>query len=233
MPFLAHLLFLCAVIWCLFWLYAATNRWFALGAVVLSAVHWLAAVTGIYSDATSVPPPQLALLAPVVVLLVALLLTHNGRAWMAGLPLFALTAIHVLRVPVELVLHDAYEAGLVPQDMTYSGHNFDILSGISAVLLLVWMRRGSPGRGVLIAWNLCCLVLLAIIVITAVLSLPSGIQRMNFEQPNVLVTTTPWVLLPALLVPAVLFAHVAALYQLVWSSSRIEHSLGAERPPMH
>ena len=217
MPVSAHLLFLLALLWCLFWLYAATgNRWSVLGVVALGVVHWALAQAGLYADATTFPPPQLALLAPVLLALLVTVVLPKGRAWLRGLPLFALTAIHVLRLPVELVLHDAYGAGLVPQDMTYSGFNFDILSGITAIPLLLWLRSARPpGRRVLILWNLCCVVLLCVVVGTAVLSIPSTVQRINFHQPNVLVTTTPWVLLPAVLVPSVLFAHVAALVQLL------------------
>jgi hypothetical protein len=213
----SEFLFLLAILWCLFWLLAATrNRWFVLGVVALGALHWVLAERGLYTDAQAFPPPQLLLLAPVVVALLGTVVLPQGRAWLRGLPLFALTAVHALRLPVELVLHDAYRAGLVPQDMTYSGFNFDILSGITALLLLLRMRSGRPpGTVVLVAWNVVCLGLLFVVVGTAVLSIPSSVQRLNFEAPNLLVTGTPWVLLPAVLVPAVLFAHVAALVQLL------------------
>lgn len=90
------------------------------------------------------------------------------------------------------------------------------MSGITALLMVMWMlSKRPPGRAVLIAWNAVCVVLLAIVVITAVGSIPSAVQRWNFDQPNVLVLRTPYVLLPALLVPAVLWAHVAALVQLL------------------
>lgn len=217
MPLSAHLLFLIALLWCLFWLYATTtSRWFVLGVVALAAVHWSLAEAGLYADAHTFPPPQMALLAPVLIALLVTVLLPKGRNWLRGLPLFALTAIHALRLPVELVLHDAYGAGLVPRDMTYSGFNFDILSGITAITLLLWLRSSRPpGRTVLLLWNLACLALLFVVVGTAVLSIPSTVQRINFQQPNVLVTTTPWVLLPTVLVPSVLFAHVAALVQLL------------------
>ncbi len=212
----SELLFLVAVVWCLFWTLVATRSRASLVVVcVIGAVHWFLAALGVYTNASTFPPPQIALLAPVLVALGIVLLWPKGRVWMSGLSLFALTAVHVLRIPVELVLHHGYEAGLVPRDMTYAGYNFDIVSGITAVIMALWMlSKRPPGRGVLIAWNLACLALLFIVVITAVLSIPSSVQRMNFDVPNVLVTTTPWVLLPGLLVPVVLWAHVAALVQL-------------------
>ncbi|HMR27963.1 MAG TPA: hypothetical protein PKE21_10835 [Flavobacteriales bacterium] len=217
MPTVAFVLFTAAVLWCLVWCYKATRSITFLAVVVLlGTVHTVLAARGVYTNTTAFPPPQVALLLPVLLALALCIALPAGRRWIHGLPLFALTAIHVLRIPVELVLHQGYVAGLLPRDMTYSGFNFDILSGISAVVMLLWLRSNRPpSRAVLIGWNLVCLVLLAIVVTTAVLSIPSSIQRINFDQPNVLVTAPPWVLLPAVLVPAVLWAHVAALVGLI------------------
>lgn len=217
----AHILFLLALAWCLYWLRAADrSRSLTLIALLLGIVHTLLAARGFYSASNAMPPPQALLLVPVLIGLAIALISAAGRAWLGSFPLFALTAIHALRLPVEIVLHDAYQAGLVPRDMTYSGFNLDILSGISALLMLTWMRsKRPPGKAALIIWNLCCLALLLNVVSIAVLSLPSAVQRLNFDQPNVLVTRVPWVLLPAVLVPAVLFAHVAALTRLLGQRS--------------
>ncbi|MBL7952213.1 MAG: hypothetical protein JNM62_10885 [Flavobacteriales bacterium] len=151
-----------------------------------------------------------------VLALVAAFILPAGRRWLGNADITALTALHVLRVPVELVLHEAYLDHLVPRSMTYSGHNFDIATGLSAAFLTAWMlSRRKPGKAVLVAWNLGGLVLLGIVVVTAIFSIPSSVQRWAFEQPNVLVIGTPGVLLPAMLVPAVLWAHFTALYQLL------------------
>ncbi len=169
MPLAAELLFLLAVAWCLFWAYAASGSR-ALLVVMLAwgLLHGALAESGAYADATAFPPPQFLLLGPVLIALLALLLLPRGRAWLGSMPLVALTALHALRIPVELVLHRAYEAGLVPRGMTYSGHNFDIVSGITAVLMVVWLLSPRPpSRAVLIAWNIMCLVLLVIVVATA------------------------------------------------------------------
>lgn len=211
-----EVLFCFAVLWCLFWAFIATrSRAFLLLMAGLGAVQWALTSNGFYADTTHVPPPQLLLVGPVLVALAVVVLTPAGRRWLHSLGLLPLVMLNVLRIPVELVLHEGYVMGLVPRGMTFSGHNFDILSGISAALMAAWLlSRRPPSRTVLIAWNVVCLVLLAIVVVTAVGSIPSAVQRWNFDRPNVLVLTTPYVLLPAILVPAVLWSHLAMLVKL-------------------
>lgn len=222
LPFATELIFLFSVFWCLFWALVATgSRVFIIILVALGAAHWILADAGFYMDTRSVPPVQLLVLLPTLLALAGLSAAPAGRKWMAGAAPVALVMVHVARIPVELTLHSAYLHGAVPRGMTFLGHNFDILSGISAAFLAAWMLgRKPPGRHVLIAWNFACLVLLAIVVVTAIRSLPSSIQTLNFDQPNVLVTRTPYILLPALVVPVVLWAHVAALFGLFGKHQR-------------
>ena len=73
-------------------------------------------------------------------------------------------------------------------------------------------RLGSKG---LLVWNLLALGLLLNVVTTAVLSAPSPLQRFAFDQPNVAILHFPFVWLPAVVVPLVLLAHLAAIRQLV------------------
>lgn len=216
------LLFLFAVCWSLFWAHRATrSRAILVILIGVGAVHVMLARQGFYQRPHAVPPPQLALLGPVLLATLAMFAMGRARRWLQALPLLPLTMLHIARVPVEVTLHEAYRAGLVPQDMTWSGHNFDILSGISAAFLAAWMLgRRRPGRGVLIGWNLVCLGLLLNVVTTAVLSIPSSVQRLHFDHPNVLVTSAPYILLPALVVPLVFWAHLAALAGLLRKHQR-------------
>ncbi|MBL0043810.1 MAG: hypothetical protein IPP33_05155 [Flavobacteriales bacterium] len=222
MPTAIEALFLFAVIWCLFWaLVASRSRAFLISLTVLGAVQWVLSSKGFYTNETSFPPPQMLVFAPVLIALLATVINKPGRNWLSNLDPVALMMIHVARIPVELTLHEGYVQGLVPQGMTYCGFNFDILSGISAAFMVAWMLgKSPPRRNVQLAWNIACLALLLVVVITAVLSLPSSIQRVNFDRPNVLVMATPYILLPALIVPLVLWAHVASLLRLVGKHQR-------------
>jgi hypothetical protein len=67
----------------------------------------------------------------------------------------------------------------------------------------------------LVVWNIACLLLLANIVVTAVLSAPFPFQRFAFNQPNIALFYFPFIWLPCFVVPAALLAHLSALKQLL------------------
>ena len=137
------------------------------------------------------------------------------RSFIQRLSLRMLTLLHIIRVPIEVTLLWLFQTALVPQAMTFEGWNFDILSGLTAPIIY-WLgfRNGRTNKPLLIVWNLLALALLANIVFVAVLSLPSPIQKFGIEQPNVAVAYAPFIWLPAIVVPIVLFSHLAALWKL-------------------
>jgi hypothetical protein len=178
---------------------------------------WLV-VTGFLSTTDfyrqeAMPPRVVAFAVAPAILLIAVYFVFFRKSFIAKLSRPMLTILSVVRFPVELVLHWLHEGGQVPQIMTFEGWNFDILSGISAPIIY-WLafRKGGTNRPLLIGWNLLALGLLTNIITIAVLSFKGPMQRLAFDQPNVGVTYLPFIWLPAIVVPIVLFAHLASLY---------------------
>ena len=173
------------------------------------------AVTGFY-DVPGLFPPRIAVLGvfPAVLFVFANLIFFR-KSLIDKLPLRLLTLLHIVRIPVELTLYWLFIGGLVPQVMTFTGRNYDILSGILALAVyFLGFAAGRANKWLLIAFNVIGLGLLANIVITAILSLEGPIQRFGFDQPNRAVLYFPYIWLPAIVVPIVLFSHLAALYRL-------------------
>jgi hypothetical protein len=193
---------------------------FATGLLTFLIPFWmimtgLLATGGFYQHFEYSPPRAVTFGFLPAGLLIALYFIFFRRSFIDKLSLKVLTLLHVVRIPVELVLLALFEHGLVPQAMTFEGRNFDILSGLSAPLIYWLAFRGGPvNRLLLIGWNVVTLALLANIVITAVLSFPSPMQTVGIEQPNVGITYFPFIWLAAVIVPIVLFAHLAALWKL-------------------
>lgn len=182
---------------------------------------WLAmqaglGISGFYQHTAGLPPRFMLTLGPPLIAIIGLFATRAGRQAMDNMNLKALTLLHIVRIPVELMLWGLYLHKAVPRLMTFEGGNLDILSGISAVAMYyLCFRGGCVRKKALIIWNVACLILLVNIVVRAVLSAPFPFQQMGFEQPNVAVLYFPFVWLAACIVPLVLLSHLAALRQLI------------------
>jgi hypothetical protein len=178
-------------------------------------------IGGFYQQTDTMPPrmPLFAVL-PTIILMIVFFVFFR-RSFIERLPIKVLTLLHVVRIPVEIVLLWLSFHAAVPRMMTFEGRNFDILSGFLAIVVyLIAFRGAKQSRGVLIAFNIVGLILLANIVTIAILSLPSPVQSLNLDQPNRAVLFFPYLWLPAIVVPIVLFSHLAALWNLLNSSRR-------------
>ncbi len=167
---------------------------------------------GYFVQADGLPPRMVLQAIPPFLTILLLFVLPAGRKLLDRLNQSALTWIHTVRVPVEVVLFWLFAYRYVPEIMTFEGRNFDILSGITApvMVLLAFHKKIIPGK-ILFLWNVICLLLLINIVVTAVLSAPFMFQQMAFEQPNIGVLYFPFNWLPGFIVPVVLFAHLAQL----------------------
>lgn len=182
-----------------------------LGWLILTA---LAAGSGILRRFDSTPPPFAALIVAVLVLGIGVPCSSLGTLLVRGLPLWALVGSQVFRFPLELLMHRAYVEGMMPVQMSYSGWNYDVVTGISAGLFGLWLARGSAPRVIVGAWNVLGLLLLANIVTIAILSTPL-FRWFGDDRLNTFVAYPPFVWLPAVLVTAALMGHI-----LVWRRLR-------------
>ncbi|MGH7783591.1 MAG: hypothetical protein ACREO5_07105, partial [Candidatus Binatia bacterium] len=114
-----------------------------------------------YHFTDAVPPRVFSFgVFPVLILMAAYFMFFR-KGFVESLSLKALTLVSVVRVFVELVLLWLFQAGQVPQLMTFEGHNFDLLSGLTApIIYLLAFRKGRTNRPLLIGWNLVALGLL-------------------------------------------------------------------------
>lgn len=186
-------------------------------AAILAAV-WLGltAVAAAGGALHFTPPPTMLLLFPIVFgLAFGIALSPLGRRIALGLPIAVLVGYQGFRIVVELLMHRAYVEGLMPVQMSYSGRNFDILTGITAVALGIWLAvsRREP-RGLVFAWNTLGLALLVNILVVALLSTPTPMRVFMNEPANVWISRAPWVWLPAVLVLAALCGHVLVYRRL-------------------
>ena len=188
--------------------------------IVWTVIQSAIALTGFYLHTSSIPPRFVLLVAPPLLSIALLFATASGRKLIDKFDACWLTWLHVVRIPVEIVLFWLFVYKAVPQLITFEGKNFDIISGITAipVAYLGYHKKQLPGS-LLIAWNIACLGLLFNVVIRAVLSAPFPFQQFAFDQPNVAILYFPFILLPGLVVPMVLFSHLICTRKLMNGSA--------------
>jgi hypothetical protein len=180
--------------------------------LVLQAVLSLG---GFHQNTDAFPPRVFAFAALPAFLLIFFYFIFYLKTFIEPLPLKILTLLHIIRIPVELALFWLFQAKQIPQAMTFGGGNFDILSGVSAPIIYFFaFRHKKTNRLLLIVWNILALLLLLNIVITSIAAFPSPMQRIAFDQPNRAVMYFPYVWLPSIIVPIVLFSHLASLWKL-------------------
>jgi len=186
------------------------RRWTILtsaGAGVWLGVTWAAAETGHLSRLDLTPPPFAALPVALVVLGALMAFTRFGTRLVDGLPLAALIGAQAFRFPLELLMHHAYREGVMPYQMSYSGWNFDIVTGLTALPVAWAIHRGIGGRRLAIAWNVMGSLLLLNIVVIAVVSMPV-VGMFGPDLLNTWVMFPPFVWLPAVMVLMAFTGHL-------------------------
>ncbi len=160
-------------------------------------------------------PPRLPILINIGFVLVFVTAFSRLGTQLAKLPFHLLIGFQTFRIAVEILLHRAYVEGLMPVQMSFEGYNFDILSGITALLLLLIAKRRPLDRRLILTWNILGLTLLLTIIGIAVVSMPiDGIRLFNNEPANTWVTRAPFVWLPTVMVFMAMLGHLLVFRKL-------------------
>ena len=189
-------------------------------AAVWMAATWVAASSGLLRNWDRTPPPFGLLVVLITAMAIAIAVSSFGKRLAQFVPLWALVGIQGFRLPLELAMHEMYERGIMPEQMSYSGRNFDIATGITAIIVAVALRTGRGGRGLVIVWNLLGLSLVLNVVIVAILSTPL-FRYFGDDRLNVWVTYPPYVGLNAVMVLAAFAGHLT-----IFRALRLQHRTG-------
>ncbi len=186
---------------------SALQRRFAIG-----AAFWLGAVSaasffGVLLPRGGPPVPFVMMVVSIFALGAVIARSRAGDRLARGLSLPVLIGFQGFRLPLELAMHRAYAEGLMPVQMSYSGRNFDILTGITALVLAAALVFARLPRWVVQAWNVLGLILLVNILVVAIASTPI-FQYFGPDRLNVFVMWMPYTLLPAVMVLAAWAGHL-------------------------
>lgn len=178
-------------------------------ALVWLIATWTVSATGVLGRFDRLPPPFAFLFLSVVIVSVSLGLGPIGTALVQGLPLWGLVLAQAFRLPLELVMHQAALERVMPNQMSYSGGNFDVVTGSTALLVAALLATRRAGRGLAKAWNIMGALLLANVLTIALLSTPTfAVFGSTPERLNIWVAYPPFIWLPTIMVVAAFAGHI-------------------------
>ena len=189
-----------------------------IGLTIWLSIQAVLTLKNIYNFETNTFPPKIILtgILPTILTIILLFVTSKGRQFIDSLPLKNLTYLNIVRIPVEIILFWLFLNKAIPELMTFEGRNFDILAGITAPIIAYFgLTKTKLSRHTILIWNFICLGLLLNIVLNALFSAPSPIQKFAFEQPNIAILNFPFSWLPTFIVPIVLLGHLTSIRQLL------------------
>ena len=159
-------------------------------------------------------PPRVPLL--IVIPAIVFTISYTSQKWfkdaIARVKDHQIIYLQSFRIFVELLIYGGFLNGLFPERSTFEGINFDILVGISAVIMgaLVQSKK-VKSKGILI-WNIASLTILGVTVYSFV----SAYYFLNFGNgENFQFVRLPYVFLASILLPMAVFYHVISIRKQV------------------
>jgi hypothetical protein len=142
---------------------------------------------------------------------IAYALSPAGRRLALHLPLAALVGFQAFRLPLELVLHSWSEQGTIPESMTWTGANLDIVSGALALVLAPFAARPA------VAWlaNLVGFALLLNVARVAMMSSPLPFAWQHVEPKLTVIAHLPYALIGPVCVAGALAGHIILTRRLL------------------
>ncbi len=162
-------------------------------------------------------PPRIPLLLAIPAVVAGILFTgtRSFKSVLERMPLHIPVFLTSFRILVELLIYGAYRNGVFPQRVTFEGLNFDIVVGVSALVVGVLLLNKKFSLKGLLLWNVASLLVLAFTVYSFVSSYYFGdyvdsAMKMEFVH-------FPYLLLASVLLPMAVFLHVISIRQVLLS----------------
>lgn len=204
-----------AVIVALLWAVHRTYRSAKVVAIAALALSvWLGALAGLVASGrmTSLPMSGLPFFfGSIIAICIGLGLSPVGARLATGVPLAALVGFQAFRLPLELVLHEWAAQGTIPGTMTWTGQNWDIVSGIAALVCAPLAGRYPAAARF---GNIVGFALLLNVMRVAIMSSPFPFGW-GQQPPLLLGLHLPYALIGPVCVGGALFGHVV-LTRALW-----------------
>ena len=126
--------------------------------------------------------------------------------WLAGVQLYRVVGLNFLVL---------YALGLLPGEFAIPAGAGDVVVGLAAPVVGYLFYKGYRWSCLaVLSWNIVGILDLVVAVATGFLSSPGPFQALALENPNMLITAFPLVLVPVYAVPLSILLHLATLKRL-------------------
>jgi len=217
LPSWINILFILACVYTIFLFHFSNGKPTRITLLIIlwSIIQSILAYTGFYEVVESIPPRFALILIPTTLVIICSFLPKPRKWMIKNRNIEVSTFLHSVRLPVEIILHSLFIISLVPEMMTYSGFNYDIIMGISAPIVGLLYLKNIIGKSILLVWNILGLMLIFTILIIGIFSAELPFQLFNYDQPNQAVKYFPFVLLPSTIVPLVIWTHISDIIKII------------------
>jgi hypothetical protein len=178
-----------------------------------------------------IPTIQYGLLIPIFAGVAMFRLWPALRRVVEAVPQQWIVSLQVYRA-LGVIFLVLYAGGRLPGAFALPAGIGDITVGLLAPFVGAAYARGSRGSAARVrAWNLLGIADLVVAVTTGMLTSPSPLQLLAFDNPNTLISAFPLVMIPVFLVPLSILLHLASLSKLPQTEAERDELLSARRPP--
>lgn len=190
------------------------RAWIVKSILIFAAVVGVslaAGASGKLSKFDRLPPPMAGFFVLIIGAAFGIAFSRFGTLLVKHTPMSWLIGFQGFRILAEAVIYAGLREGIAPVQMSFEGYNFDIVTGVSAPIVMALLRK-RDNRALAYAWNLFGVAALTAIAFIAFTSMPLPIRI--FDELNLWVTRAPHVMLPGVLVLAAITGHILAFRKL-------------------
>ena len=172
--------------------------------------------TGALVDYGMPPRFPIFLMIPFFSFCIIFFIKNKHNQFIQSIPLHWTIFYQSFRIIAELLLLYTFIKGIIPVEATFEGYNYDIVIGITAILLgILVYRTGYKYKNLLKFWNILG-ILMILIVASVIATNIYQPQIWGYDSPSVQkeFVQLPYLLIPGFLAPSAILIHLVTLIQL-------------------
>ena len=189
-----------------------------IASIILSSwliIQYTISESGFYHDLSLPPRIPLFMIFPLFLFTIIFLNRNKKSMLLQAIPIHIPIAYQSFRAIIEWLFYSTFLQGILPVQVTFEGANYDVLLGISAIVMGIYAFRKEASKKLLILWNYIGIGIVMFAAFTFITSFyfPSIWGLENSEMPQKF-NQFPFLLLPSFFMPSAIFMHILSIIQL-------------------